>query len=98
MSPNFKPRISSSLLSGNSNDLTAAIIFHFLKKIMGWHHSGFSVHSKVEASTSEEAERVGKYMIRPILSLERWEKYLTFTLLDQDIDYLPCAGYALSSP
>ena len=42
-----------------------------VEKIAGWRHSGFSVHSKVKASTSEEAERVGKYMIRPLLSLER---------------------------
>jgi len=32
---------------------------------------GFSVHSRVRAKTKEEAERVGKYMIRPLLSLER---------------------------
>jgi len=38
---------------------------------MGWRHSGFSVHSKVRAETRQEAERVGKYMIRPLLSLER---------------------------
>ena len=42
-----------------------------VEKIMGWRHSGFSVHSKVKASTKKEAERVGKYMIRPLLSLER---------------------------
>jgi hypothetical protein len=42
-----------------------------VEKIMGWRHSGFSVHSKVKASTREEAERVGKYMIRPLLSLKR---------------------------
>ena len=42
-----------------------------MEKIAGWRHSGFSVHSKVRASTKEEAERVGKYMIRPLLSLER---------------------------
>jgi hypothetical protein len=41
------------------------------EKIMGWRHSGFSVHSKVKASTKQEAEKVGKYMIRPLLSLER---------------------------
>ena len=34
-------------------------------------HSGFSVHSKVKAETRKEAERVGKYMIRPLLSLQR---------------------------
>ncbi len=41
------------------------------EKILGWRHSGFSVHSKVRAKTREEAERVGKYMIRPLLALER---------------------------
>jgi len=38
---------------------------------MGWRHTGFSVHSKVRAKTRKEAERVGKYMIRPLLSLQR---------------------------
>ena len=42
-----------------------------VEKIMGWRHSGFSVHSKVRAQTRKEAERVGKYMIRPLFSLER---------------------------
>ena len=42
-----------------------------VEKIMGWRHSGFSVHSKVRAQTKKEAERVGKYMIRPLLSLKR---------------------------
>jgi len=42
-----------------------------VEKIAGWRHSGFKVHSKVKAKTREEAERVGKYMIRPLLSLER---------------------------
>jgi hypothetical protein len=42
-----------------------------VEKISGWRHSGFSVHSKVRAQTRKEAERVGKYMIRPLLSLER---------------------------
>ena len=42
-----------------------------VKKIASWRHSGFSVHSKVRAQTRKEAERVGKYMIRPLLSLER---------------------------
>jgi len=40
-------------------------------KIAAWRHSGFSVHSKVKAKTRKEAEQVGKYMIRPSLSLER---------------------------
>ena len=42
-----------------------------VEKIMGWRDSGFSVHSQVRAKTREEAERVGKYMIRPLLSLKR---------------------------
>jgi hypothetical protein len=37
--------------------------------ILSWRHTGFSVHSKVRAKTRKEAERVGKYMIRPVLSL-----------------------------
>jgi len=41
------------------------------EKILGWRHTGFSVHSKVRAKTRQEAERVGKYMIRPLLSLDR---------------------------
>ena len=42
-----------------------------VEKIMGWRHSGFWVHSKVRAKTRKEAEGVGKYMVRPLLSLER---------------------------
>ena len=34
-------------------------------------HSGFSVHSRVRLKTKPEAERVGKYMIRTLFSLER---------------------------
>jgi len=43
----------------------------FVKKILSWRHTGFNVHSKVRAESKEEAERIGKYMIRPILSLRR---------------------------
>jgi hypothetical protein len=42
-----------------------------VEKMLLWKHSGFSVHSKVRAETKQEAEKVGKYMIRPLLSLER---------------------------
>jgi hypothetical protein len=38
---------------------------------MKWRHTGFNVHSKVRTESKEETERVGKYMIRPILSLKR---------------------------
>jgi len=41
------------------------------ERILSWHHTGFNVHSLVRAKTKIEAERVGKYMIRPLLSLER---------------------------
>jgi len=40
-------------------------------RLLSWRHTGFSVHSRVRARTKPEAERVGKYMIRPLLSLER---------------------------
>ncbi|MBM3295663.1 MAG: hypothetical protein FJY82_14250 [Candidatus Aminicenantes bacterium] len=36
------------------------------ERILSWQHSGFSVHSRVRAKTKTEAERVGKYMIRPL--------------------------------
>jgi hypothetical protein len=42
-----------------------------VEKILHWRHSGFSVHSRVRAVSKREAERVGKYMIRSLLSLER---------------------------
>ncbi|HZX11387.1 MAG TPA: transposase, partial [Acidobacteriota bacterium] len=42
-----------------------------VQKIMHWRHTGFNVHSKVRTESKEETERVGKYMIRPILSLKR---------------------------
>ena len=41
------------------------------ERLLSWRHTGFSVHSRVRAKTKPEAERVGKYMIRPVLSLER---------------------------
>jgi len=41
------------------------------ERILSWRHTGFNVHSRVRAKTKTEAERVGKYMIRPLLSLER---------------------------
>jgi len=41
------------------------------ERLLSWRHTGFSVHSRVRAKTKTEAERVGKYMIRPLLSLER---------------------------
>ncbi|MFQ6112436.1 MAG: transposase, partial [Nitrospinota bacterium] len=43
----------------------------WVERILSWRHTGFNVHSRVRARTKTEAERVGKYMIRPLLSLER---------------------------
>jgi hypothetical protein len=40
-------------------------------RLLSWRHTGFHVHSSIRAKTNEEAERMGKYMIRPLLSLER---------------------------
>jgi hypothetical protein len=40
-------------------------------RILSWRHTGFNVHSRVRARTKPEAERVGKYMVRPVLALER---------------------------
>jgi hypothetical protein len=42
-----------------------------VEKILRWRHTGFNVHSKVRATSKREAERVGKYMIRSLLSLKR---------------------------
>lgn len=42
-----------------------------VEKILGWRHTGFNVHSQVRTQTKSEAERVGKYMIRPVLSMKR---------------------------
>ena len=48
------------------------------ERILFWPHSGFNVHSLVRAKTKPEAERVGKYMLRPVLALER------LTFLEQE--------------
>jgi len=42
-----------------------------VQKILGWRHTGFHAHSQVRAITKKQIERIGKYMIRPLLSLER---------------------------
>jgi hypothetical protein len=55
-----------------------------VEKIAGRRHSGFSVHSKVKASTKEEAERVGKDMVRPLPSRER----LSFSEKEGKVCYL----------
>jgi len=44
---------------------------NLVQKISQWRHTGFNVHSKVRAESKGDPEKVGKYMIRPILSLKR---------------------------
>jgi hypothetical protein len=41
------------------------------ERILSWRHTGFNVHSRVRARTKTEAKRIGKYMVRPILALDR---------------------------
>ncbi len=40
-------------------------------KILSWRHTGFNVHSKVRTTTPKEAQRVARYMAKPILALSR---------------------------
>jgi hypothetical protein len=72
------PRIDDSRLT----ELFAREVLGFLvhqellspewaERLLSWRRAGFNVHSRVRAKTKTEAERVGKYMIRPLLSLER---------------------------
>jgi hypothetical protein len=66
-----------------------------VQKMLPWKHSGFSVHSKVRAMTKKEAEKVGKYMIRPLGSLERFYpslSALTCTFLCAINLYISSAG------
>jgi hypothetical protein len=53
------------------------------ERLLSWRHTGFNVHSRVRAKTKKEAERVGKYMIRPLLSLER----LSLDEREAQVDY-----------
>jgi hypothetical protein len=61
----FSREVFSLLLRKQLINLT------LIQKILRWRHTGFHVHSKVRATSKQEAERVGKYMIRAILSLKR---------------------------
>ncbi len=72
------PRIDDSRLA----ELFAREVLGFLvheellspewaERLLSWRHTGFNVHGRVRAKTEKEAEREGKYMIRPLLSLER---------------------------
>lgn len=51
--------------------------------MLSWRHTGFNVHSLVRTKTKLESERVGKYMIRPLLALER----LTFLEQEGKVGY-----------
>ena len=84
------PRIDDSRLA----DLFASEVLAMLVRkellspewaelILSWPHSGFNVHSLVRAKTKPEAERVGKYMLRPVLALER----LTFLEPEGKVGY-----------
>jgi hypothetical protein len=53
------------------------------ERILSWPHTDFNVHSLVRAKTKIEAERVGKYMLRPVLALER----LTFLEPEGKVGY-----------
>jgi hypothetical protein len=41
------------------------------ERVLSWLYTGFNVRSLVRAKTTDKAERVGKDMVRPLLSLER---------------------------
>ena len=47
------------------------ISLELVQKILLWRYTDFKVYSRVRATNKREAERVGKYMIRPLLSLGR---------------------------
>jgi hypothetical protein len=67
---------------GRLGEIFAREVFRFLvgkgllslewaERILSWRHTGFNVRSRVRVGTKHEADRVGNYMIRPILALER---------------------------
>jgi hypothetical protein len=41
------------------------------ERLLSLQHTGSSIHSRVQAKTKPEAERVAKYMIRLVPALER---------------------------
>jgi hypothetical protein len=40
-------------------------------KILSWRHTGFNVHSRVRTATLKEAQRVARYMAKPVVTLSR---------------------------
>ena len=59
------------------------LIPEWAERILSWPHTGFNVHSLVRTKTKIEAERVGKYILRPVLALER----LTFLEPEGKVGY-----------
>jgi hypothetical protein len=55
----------------------------WVERILSWRHTSFNVRNLVRAKTKIEAERVGKYMLRPVLALER----LTFLEPEGKVGY-----------
>jgi hypothetical protein len=51
--------------------LVVALVVVVVHEILSWHHTGFNVHSKVRATTKQDARRVARYMAKPILALGR---------------------------
>jgi hypothetical protein len=71
-------RFSDSLIAKFFSREVFSMLLHeglinleLVQKILRWQHTGFNVYTKVRIKTRKDAESVGKYMIRPILSLQR---------------------------
>ena len=47
------------------------VFYCFWNRRPQWRHTGFNADTKVRTITKRETERVGKYLIRPLLSLKR---------------------------
>jgi len=77
-------RFDESLIAKSFSREVFSMLLHeglinieLVQKILRWRYTGFHVHSKVRTTSKREAERVGKYMIRLLLSLKR----LSFALI-----------------
>ena len=72
--PNFNDDLIQQLFTHEVFSLLLAeklIGLSLMQKILSWRHAGFNIHSKIRARDRKETERVGKYMIRLLLSLQR---------------------------
>ena len=72
------PRIDDSRLTELFGREVLGFLVHkellspeWAERLLCGRHTGFNVHGKVRAKSKPDSERVGKYMIRPLLSLER---------------------------